>query len=72
MRKDKNFEQKINDSVGRILQLKIRLGLLEFQNDGNDTVLVIVRKKSENIEERIARFNAVRNKNIDFYRNHFN
>jgi len=72
VRKDKNFEQKINDSVRRILQLKIRLGLLEFQNDGNDTVLVIVRKKSENIEERIARFNAVRNKNIDFYRNHFN
>ncbi|MGP1512397.1 MAG: hypothetical protein ACTTIT_07790, partial [Treponema sp.] len=59
-------------SVKRILQLKIKLGLLEFQTDGNNTVLVIARKKPESIEERIARFNSVRNENIDFVRKHFN
>ena len=72
MQDDNSFAQKVNDSVKRILQLKIKLGLLEFQTDGNNTVLVIARKKPESIEERIARFNSVRNENIDFVRKHFN
>lgn len=70
-REDKTFAAKIDESVKRILRLKIRLGLLDFKTIDSKTVLTIADFSPPSIEERAAQFKEIRQANADFYKNHF-
>lgn len=68
---DSDFAAKINDSVLRIVRLKVRLGLLEFKTIDSKMILTIAERNSEPIEKRVQQFHAIHQANIELYKKHF-
>ena len=70
-KEDSTIAAKIDDSVTRLLMLKIRLGLLEFTTIDSKTVLTIAGRTLEPVETRVRQFNDIRRTSVEFYKKHF-
>ena len=70
-KEDSTIASKIDDSVTRLLTLKIRLGLLEFTTIDSKTVLTIAGRAPEPLETRVRQFNDIHRTSVEFYKKHF-
>lgn len=68
--KDSRFLQKINNSVRKIINFKIKNGILDFETV-NGELKLIPAKKTESVENRVEKFNKIKKENVDFYWKNF-
>ena len=72
-RADAAFFEKISVSAEKIIEFKIRAGILSLlPKDNGSGYVVSVKKRSETVHDRLFYFNEARSENIDLYLENFN
>ena len=67
---DKAFEERINESLKRIIDYKLKCGLLEYQKTGDGKLKISGKKMTESLDERLKNFNTAKEENQDFNKEH--
>ena len=67
---DKAFEERINESLKRIIDYKLKCGLLEYQKTGDGKLKISGKKMTESLDERLKNFNTAKEENQAFNKEH--
>lgn len=67
--KDKEFENKINSSFKRIIDFKIKAGLLCYEMNKDGSYKIVTARNSKSTSQMAFDFNEAKSQNIIFYKN---
>ncbi len=64
--KDENFKTKIENSVRKLIDFKIKAGILKFKTE-NEKLVLVAEKNSQSVQDRVSEFENEKVKNVNFY-----